>query len=52
MKASQDFGLSTSLPKTKVMAASKEVCSKDCSPIQTEHGNIDMCEIHISWIHN
>ena len=40
MKTSQDFGLSLSIPKTKVMAAGREVCSKDCSPIHTEHGDI------------
>ena len=41
MKTSQDFGLSLSIPKTKVMAAGREVCSKDCSPIHTEHGDIE-----------
>ena len=41
MKASQDFGLSRSILKTKVMAAGREVCSKDCSPIHTEHGDIE-----------
>ena len=40
MKTSQDFGLSLSIPKTKVMAAGREVCSKDCSPIHTEHVDI------------
>ena len=43
MKTSQDFGLSLSIPKTKVMAAGtgRDVCSKDCSPIHTEHGDIE-----------
>ena len=41
MKTSQDFGLSLSILKTKVMAAGREVCSKDCSPIHTEHGDIE-----------
>ena len=39
IKTSQDFGLSLSISKTKVMAAGREVCSKDCSPIHTEHGH-------------
>ncbi|XP_062514311.1 uncharacterized protein LOC134189930 [Corticium candelabrum] len=41
VKTSQDFGLSLSILKTKVMAAGMEACSKDCSPIHTEHGDIE-----------
>ena len=49
MKTSQNFGLSLSLPKTKVMAAGREVCSKDCSTVHTEHGDIEICtRFHIS----
>ena len=41
IKTSQDFGLRLSIPKTKVVAAGREVCSKDCSSIQYKHDNIE-----------
>ena len=41
MKTSQDFGLLLSIPKTKVMAAGREVCFKDFSLIHTEHGDTE-----------
>ena len=41
MKTSQDCDLSLTIQKTRVMAAGMEACSKDCSPIHTEHDDIE-----------
>ena len=46
MKTSQGFGLSLSIPKTKVMVAGREARSKDCSPVHILNiVALNMCEI-------